>query len=214
MVGALKAISKYRLALAHEQEILANQYKDQAAAAIAESKRFKAQADELSIKLTKATDKANKLQAQIDKITVLPTPTVPPATTKLTLDELKKLGLSLVLKPSTSVAPSVAGITAEDATKVWFWGQEALRVPGLELKLDKTTELVGVLNKNITLANQVADTRNKEAEAAILSSNDHQKEAEAVRIALSDTKKALSAERKTKWLYAIGALGLGYAVRR
>ena len=210
----LKVYSRYKLELAHQQEVLASGFKAQAEAALAEADKHKKIAEDLTIKLNKATEKATKLQAQIDKITTLPSPTAVPPTTKDTLADLKKMGLELVIKPSMTVAPSVAGITAQDANKAWFWGQEALRVPGLELKLEKTTELVGVLNKNIGVANSVIEARTKEADAALKAADRGQKQADALDSALTDTKKAMAVDKKKLILYPLAAFGLGYLARR
>ena len=214
MAVGLRVYSRHKLELAHQQEILAVQFKSQAQEALAEADKHKKVAEDLTIKLNKATEKVAKLQAQIDKIVILPSPTEVPPTTKDTLADLQKMGLNLVIKPSLAVAPSVAGITSQDATKAWFWGQEALRVPGLELKLEKTTELVGVLNKNIGVSNSVIEARTKEADAALKSAERGQRQADALDAALSDTKKAMAADKKKLILYPLAAFGLGYLARR
>ena len=214
MAVGYKVYGSYRLRLAHEQDIIAAQFRTQADVAKSEVDRYKKDAELLTAKLAKASDKAAKLQAQIDKIIIPPSPTEVPPTTKQTLAELNNMGLALVLKPSVMVTPSVAGITAQDANRVWFWGKEALRVPGLELKLEKTTDLVSVLNKNVDTANQVIDLRTKEADAALKAADAHRQEADALRKAENDVKSALAAERKKKILYSVGAFGLGYLVTR
>lgn len=209
-----KVYGSYQLRLAHKNEQIANELRDQARVAMSQALGFKAQADDLAGKLAKSDAKVSKLQDEISKIKIPPRETVAPANVKLTLEELQAMGLSLVIKPSMTVAPSVAGITADDAAKVWFWGKDALRVPTLELALGKETELAKQLDKSRGVAEKIADTRNKEAESALASSDLHSKEADSLRLAVEETKKALVAERRKKLLYTIGALGLGYVVAR
>ena len=209
-----KAYGYFQLKLAHKNEQVANELRDQAKVAIAQATAYKSQADDLAAKLVRSDTKAAKLQAELDKIKIPPKPTEAPATVKATLEELQKMGLSLVIKPSTQLAPSVAGITTEDAGRVWFWGKENERIAPLELKLAKTEELSVRFQKSLATCEKLADTRSKEADAAFNAANLSQKESVAIRSALEDTKKALSAERKQKWLVAIGALGLGYVAAR
>ena len=214
MVVGYKAYGYYQLKLAHKNEQVANELRDQAKAAITQATAFKAQADDLVTKLAKSNAKVAKLEAERAKIVIPEKPVIAPSTVKLTLEELQKMGLSLVIKPSTQLAPSVAGITGEDASKVWFWGKEAIRVPALESALSAETDLAGALDKSLGVATKLADTRTKEADAAFNAANLSQKEAVAIRSALDDTKKALVAEQRKKLLYSIGALGLGYVVAR
>jgi len=211
----LTVFSRYKLQLAHQNEVIADQLRGEAKAAKAEVEKFKATAMVLEGKLERANAKNSKLQAELDKIIVPPQPTQAPATTQSTLDELKNMGLKLVEKPSVRVAPCVVGLTQDDAVQVWFWGKDSLRVPFLEAKIEKSGEVIKGLEKAKGLAESLAEVKGKEAEAASRGAELHQKEADALRTVVKDTKSALNAEQKKKWLYTAGGVALTYlAVKR
>jgi len=219
LMGAIVAVSliaysSHKLKLAHQNEALADQYRQEATVARAEAEKFKTQAEDLTVKLAKANDRVNKLQTAVDKIVVPPKPSEVPPTVKETLDQLSSMGLQMVFKPSTMIAPSVAGITGQDASKVWLWGKEAMRVPSLEMKLEKTADLAKGLDKARGLAESIADSREKEAVAWHKAADLHQTEAGSLRVAVNNTKSALAAERKKKYLYSIGAFALGYVATK
>lgn len=214
MAIGLSVYSSYKLRLAHNLEAQADQFRAQATTLRAEADTYKAKADILQGKLVKAEAKVAKLKEQVDKIVVPPKPTEVPATTKDTLDQLSAMGLQMVFKPSVVIAPSVAGITSQDASKVWLWGKEAMRVPSLEMKLEKTTELVEGLDKAKGLAESLADMKGKESETWHKAADKHLEEADSLRVALKDTKSALAAQRKKTILVGLGALALGYVAKR
>ena len=204
--------SRLKQAQAHQEQ--AEKLKLIADLATKDAEKYKLQASRLQDALTKANTKLTKLQAAVDKVVVPPAPTQVPAV-KDALNDLQKMGLELVFKPSVSVKPSVAGITADDTQKVWLWGQQAARVPMLELKIEKQDDLIKGLDKAKTLAESLAETKTAEAGAYELAAEKRQQEALALQDALTDTQKALKAERKMKVYYAVGAAVLTrFAVRR
>ena len=214
MAVGLSVYSSYKLRMVHQLEAQADLFRAQALALRSEADGFKVKADILEGKLEKANTKVAKLQAEVDKIVVPPAPEEAPKTVKETLVELNNMGLVLVRKPSVLVAPCVIGLTADDTVKVWFWGKDALRVPSLELKLEKTTDLAKGLDKAKGLAESLAEMKGKESEAWHKAADKHLEEADALKVAVADTKSALAAQKKRTILVSVGAFALGYLVKR
>ena len=210
----LSVYSSYKLRMAHQLEAQADVFRAKAMTLRSEADGFKTKADILQGKLEKADAKVAKLQAEVDKIVVPPAPVEAPKTVKETLVELNNMGLILVRKPSVLVAPCVVGLTADDAVQVWFWGKDALRVPALELKLEKTTDLAKGLDKAKGLAESLAEMKGKESEAWHKAADKHLEEADALKVAVADSKSALAAQRKKTALYAVAAFGLGFVVNK
>ena len=204
--------TRYKLHLAHQEEQVADRYRAEATTLRAEKAKLEETAAKLQDKLNKADAKVGKLQADLDKIKIPPRPEAPPETTSQVLADLQQMGLSLVQKPSLQIKPAVAGITQEDAGKVWFWGKEALRVDALEVKLVRQGDLITGLYKAKDLAESLAEVRGKEADTAAKVADLHQKEADSLRVVVKDVKAAMSAEQKKKYLYAAGAAALTYVV--
>ena len=191
----------------------ANECRAFAEVATRDAEKYKSQANRLQDSLDKANAKLAKLQAALDAVVVPPAPTSVPAVQSAIVD-LGAMGLELIQKPSVTVAPSVAGITGEGVQKVWYWGQQASRVPQLELKVGLQGDMIKGLDKAKTIAESLAEARAKEAASWEDASTAHQKEALALRGSLTDTQKALKAERKLKVYYALGAAALTYAASR
>jgi hypothetical protein len=124
------------------------------------------------------------------------------------------MGLELVVKPSTTISPSLVGITDSDGKTIWGWGKENLRVPFLEQKIEAQGSLIAGLGKAKDLAEKLADSRTKQADAFEKSADLHQKEADNLRVVVDDTQKALKAEKKKRILYTIGAAAGGYFLHR
>lgn len=192
----------------------ADKFRAEADSARADAEKLRVQSATTQVALDKANAKLVKLQAAVDKIKIPPAPVEPPASTGATLVELRAMGLELVLKPSTQLAPAVAGFTGQDVTAVWFWGKQAMRIPSLEAKVDKQTDLIAGLNKAKSLSDTMAELRTAEADGWHKAADKKADEALALRVAVTDTQKALKAERKMKYLYAFGASVLTYAVTR
>lgn len=212
--GSLALRSRYLLNQATEKEREADRLNKEGIALKAEAATIKAQADRIAGDLAKANAKVEKLQAIVDKIVVPPKPTSLPASTTQTLAELRQMGLDLPSKPSLALAPSVAGFTVDDAGKVWYWGKEALRVPPLELKLEKTVDLVNGLEKAKSLAESLAESRTQQAEASFKAAEKFENEARVQREVSANLKKALSTEKKKKILYGVGGVVLGAVIAK
>lgn len=214
LAAGLTLTARYYMHEATKKEQLANQLRDQAAAAKQDALAKAALAADLQTKLDKANGKVSKLQAELDKIKVPPKPGPAPEDKKQLIADLQGLGLELVVKPSTMIAPALVGITERDGKTVWTWGKESLRVPFLEQKIDAQQNLVTGLTKAKDIAEKLADSRSKQADASDKAATAYQKEADNIRIALDDTKKAMKAERKKKLLYLAGGALAGYATSR
>lgn len=210
----LKVYTTLRLKQAQEKLQQADQFRAEGEKLRADAEKLRAQSLLTQAALDKANAKLEKLQAAVDKIKVPDAPTSLPATTGATLADLRSMGLELVIKPSTQLAPAVAGITNDDAGKVWFWGKQTLRIAPLELKIEKQVLLVDGLTRAKTLAESLAEQRTKEADVWHGAADKKEQEALAVRAALTDTQSALKAERRKKILYAVGSAALTYAVTR
>lgn len=210
----LKVYTSSKLSEANEKIRIAEQYRAEGMAIRKEAEAIRHESLKIASDLNKANAKLARLQSIVDGIKIPPKPTELPATTAQTLAELRGMGLELPDKPSLRVAPSVAGFTADDAGKVWYWGKEAIRVPALELKIEKQGDLVKGLEKAKTLAELLVESRTQEADKWHEAADKHIQEAGAIKSALTDTQKALKAERKKKILYAVGASALTYAVSR
>lgn len=210
----LKVYSSHMLKEASELKLQVEFLKGQESKARADAEALKIKADKLADSYAKANTKIERLQAALDKIKVPDGPTEYPASVGATLEDLRKMGLVLVIKPSLTVKPSVAGFTAEDAGIVWYWGKQSIRVPFLEQKLEATNDLVAGLGKAKTICESLVDTKTKEADAWMVAADTAKKEVTVIEQALGNTEKALKAERKKKILYGIGAGVLTYAVTR
>lgn len=214
VTAGLAVYSRHQLKQASQKEQEADRLRLEAQAAWKEAFRLKDYADSLKVALDKADAKLTKLQAAVDKIQVPPAPGPAPEQKQQLISDLKSMGLELVVKPSTMIAPSLVGITEGDGKTVWTWGQNSLRIPFFEQKIKAQTELINGLNKSKDLAEQLADSRAKQADAFEQSADLHRREADNLRIVVTDTKKALSAEKKKRLLYSVGALASGYFVHK
>lgn len=214
VAGALTLRSRYLLGQASQHELEANRQREEAQQAWKEAFRLKEYADTLKVQLDKADAKLAKLQTAVDKIQVPPKPGPAPEQKQQLISELKGMGLELVVKPSTTISPSLAGITEGDGKTIWGWGKENLRVPFLEQKIEAQGNLITGLGKAKDLAEKLADSRSKQANAFEKSADLHQKEADSLRAVVVDTKKALATEKKKRILYSVGAAALGYAAAK
>lgn len=214
VAGALTLRSRYLLGQASQHELEASRQREEAQQAWEEAFRLKEYADTLKVQLDKADAKLAKLQTAVDKIQVPPKPGPAPEQKQQLISELKGMGLELVVKPSTTISPSLAGITEGDGKTIWGWGKENLRVPFLEQKIEAQGSLITGLGKAKDLAEKLADSRSKQADAFEKSANLHQKEADSLRVVVVDTKKALATEKKKRILYSVGAAALGYALAK
>ena len=124
------------------------------------------------------------------------------------------MGLELVIKPSTTITPSLVGITERDGKTIWGWGKENLRVPFLEQKIEAQGNLIAGLDKAKGLAEKLAETRGKEADSALQAADKFQKDADLQREIAADLKKAYSAEKKKRILYTAGAFVGGYFIHK
>lgn len=211
--ACLKVYTAIRVRSANQHEEEASKLRGERDAARAEASKYNQEAAALKEKLTRANAKVDKLQAALDKIKI-PPPATPPESPAQTVMDLKSMGLTLVLKPSVMVSPSVAGITKEDASLIWTWGNEARRIPYYEAKIQKYDELVVGLNKAKALSENLAEAKTREADAWHEASDKQVREAEALRAVSNDLKAALRAERRRKYLYAAGAVIGGYAIAK
>lgn len=214
VAGGLTLRSRYLLKQASIHEAEADRLRVEAQASWKEAYRLKEYADTLKVQLDKADTKLAKLQTAVDKIQIPPKPGPAPEQKQQLLADLKGMGLELVTRPSAMVAPSIAGITEADGKAIWGWGKENLRVPALEQKIEAQSNLITGLNKSKDLAEKLADSRTKQADAFQQSAELHQKEADSLRVVVSDTRKALATERKKRILYSVGAAALTYAVAK
>ena len=214
LAAGLTLTARYYMHEATKKEQLANQLRDQAAAAKRDALAKAALAADLQTKLDKANGKVSKLQAELDKIKVPPHPGPAPEQKQQLISDLKGMGLELVIKPSTTIAPALAGITESDGKTIWGWGKENLRVPFLEQKIVAQQNLVVGLTKAKDLAETLADSRGKQADAAMKAADKFQKDADLQREIAVDLKKAYSAEKKKRLLYTAGAFVGGYYIHK
>ena len=214
LAAGLTLTARYYMHEATKKEQLANQLRDQAAAAKQDALAKAALAADLQTKLDKANGKVSKLQAELDKIKVPPHPGPAPEQKQQLIADLRGMGLELVVKPSTTIAPSLVGITERDGKSIWGWGQENLRVPFLEQKIEALTDYSGQVVKAKDLAEKLADTRSKQADAAMQAADKFEKDADLQREIAADMKKAYSAEKKKRLLYTIGAGVGGYFIHK
>ena len=191
----------------------AERYKQEQATALAERDRYRALASQKEEALQKANAKVEKLQVALAKIKI-PPPATPPESLGQTILDLRTMGMELVLKPSLMVAPSVAGITQNDAKLAWSWGNEARRIPYFESKIEKYGELTKALEKAKATAEGLADLKGKEADAAGVALDKANQRAEAEARAREQIQKAIKAERAKKYLYAVGGVAAGAAVTK
>lgn len=94
-----------------------------------------------------------------DTIIIPPTPK-PPQDTNVIVTDLKELGVEF--KPLTGTLFSTE---KDNLPKIWTWGKDSLRIPGLEAKvlntetaLGKSEELVLGLKKDISVSNDMIKT--------------------------------------------------------
>lgn len=210
--ASLAVYSRHKLNQAHEREVIADKLREDGQKALAEAKTLRDKADGLAAQLARADAKLEKLQAAVDKIKVPDKPGPAPEQKQQLIADLQAMGLELVVKPSTTIAPSLVGITERDGKTIWGWGKENLRVPFLEQKIVKQEDLIKGLDKAKTLAESLAEARSKQADASLKAAESFQGEATNIRVALDDTKKALAAEKHKRRLYAIGAAAGGYFI--
>ena len=211
---SLTLYTRRKIQQAHEQQILADQYRKEGIQLRGDVARLKSDGDSLQKELNKIKAENAKLQSIVDQIKVPPKPGPAPEQKAQLISDLKGMGLELVNKPSTTIAPSLVGITESDGKTIWGWGKENLRVPFLEQKIEAQQNLVVSLSTAKGIAEKLADTREKQADTAMKAADAHQKEADSLRVVVKDTNKALSAERKKKALYAVGAFAAGYATSK
>lgn len=204
--------SRYLLNQATQHEVEAERLRGEADGAFKEAIRLKEFADKLSVDLQKANAKLEKLQTAVDKIQVPPKPGPAPEQKQQLIADLQAMGLELVVKPSTTIAPSLVGITERDGKAIWGWGKENLRVPFLEQKVEAQGNLIAGLEKTKTLAEKLAEARTKEADLAFKSADLHKQEANNLRVVVDAGKKALANEKRKRILYGVGAVATGYVV--
>jgi hypothetical protein len=210
MNGALALVSRYQLNNATKTKQEAERLRVLGTEAWKESFKLKEYADKVTLDLKKANAKIDKLQAAVDKINVPPKPGPAPESSKQLVSDLQGMGLELVVKPSTTITPSLVGITIGDGKMIWGWGKENLRVPALEQKIEGYANLVAGLQKAKTLAETLADARAKEADSALKAADSFKHEADLQKEVAVKVRKALAAEQKRKILYGIGGLAAGY----
>ena len=206
--------SRYHIHEATKKDQIANQLRNEGLALKQQVATLHSQAADLQTKLDKANGKVSKLQAELDKIKVPPQPGPAPEQKQQLISDLKGMGLELVVKPSTTIAPSLVGITEGDGKTIWGWGKQNLRVPFLEQKIEAQGNLIVGLDKAKGLAEKLAETRGKEADSALQAADKFQKDADLQREIASDLKKAYSAEKKKRILYTAGAFVGGYFIHR
>jgi hypothetical protein len=214
LAAGLTLTARYYMHEATKKEQIANQLRDQATAAKQDALAKAALAADLQTKLDKANGKVTKLQAELDKIKIPPQPGPAPEQKQQLIADLKGMGLELVVKPSTTIAPSLAGITESDGKTIWGWGKENLRVPFLEQKIEAQGNLISGLDKAKGLAEKLAETRGKEADSALQAADKFQKDADLQREIAADLKKAYSAEKKKRILYSVGAAIGGFYLHK
>lgn len=135
-----------------------------------------------------------------------PTPN-PPADNKVIVEDLSKAGVVFVQVP----ASPTNYITGEvSLPKIWTWNKDALRVPGLELKLtttqtalNKSGELVTNLNKTIDLSNKVIIAGDQREQQRI-------QQVDLLNKQVKITTDQVKAEKVNGWLKAGIALAVGY----
>ena len=214
VAAGLTLTARYYMHEAAKKDQIANQLRAEALTAMQDAAAKGALASDLQIKYDKANARAAKLQAEVDKIKVPPKPGPPPEQKQQLISDLRGMGLELVVKPSTTIAPSLVGITDGDGKTIWGWGKENLRVPFLEQKIDALTAYSSQVVKAKDLAEKVADARTKQADAATLAADKFQKDADLQREIAADVKKAYSAEKKKRLLYTAGAFVGGYFIHK
>ena len=212
MAGSLTLYSRHMLSAATAKEKRANELHGQYELLQKEAADLKKIGDGLAADLKKSDVKVAKLQAIVDKIKVPEKPGPAPESKKQLVADLQGMGLELVVKPSTTIAPSLVGITESDGKAIWGWGKENLRVPFLEQKIGALTDYSAGLEKAKGVAENLADLRTKEADVALKSADKANQEAIVMREVAADVKKALAAEKKKRILYTVGAAAGGYFV--
>lgn len=211
---SLRVYKAVVLKKASEAMELANKYRDEAVELRRQAEALRGLSAKAQSDLDKANKKISKLQTQLNGIVVPPKPDALPATVAETMSDLRKMGLELPAPPSLRTSNSISGFTVDDAGKVWYWGKEAIRVPSLELKIEKLTEITKALEKGKDSAEELANFRTREADKWHEVADKKEEEAVALRDTVKETQKALKAEQKRKYLYAIGAGVLGYVVAK
>ena len=214
VAAGLTLTARYYRNDAAKKDQIANQLRAEGAAARQDAAAKKALADDLQAKLDRSNAKVSKLQAEVDKIKVPPKPGPAPEQKQQLIADLRGMGLELVVKPSTTIAPSLVGITERDGKSIWGWGKENLRVPFLEQKIEALTAYSGQVVKAKDLAEKLADTRSKQADAAMQAADKFEKDADLQREIAADMKKAYSAEKKKRILYTAGAFVGGYFIHK
>jgi len=214
VAAGLTLTARYYMHEAAKKDQIANQLRAEALTAKQDAAAKGALAADLQTKYDKANAKAAKLQAEVDKIKIPPKPGPAPEQKKQLISDLQGMGLELVVKPSTTISPSLVGIMDSDGKTIWSWGKENLRVPFLEQKIEAQTTLIVGLDKAKGIAEKVADMRTKQADAATLAADKFQKDADLQREIAADLKKAYSAEKKKRILYTAGAFVGGYFIHK
>lgn len=214
MSAALAVTARYYKHEADANGQLAMQLRAEGTVAMDDARAKLAMAADLQAKFDRANSKVAKLQAELEKIKVPDKPGPAPEEKKRLVSDLQAMGLELVVKPSTTISPSLVGITLGDGKTIWGWGMENLRVPALEDKITALTLYSSQVIKARDLAEKVASARTQQADAAMLSADRFQGEADVQRDIANNLKKAYLVERKKRLLYTGGALLGGYLIHK
>jgi hypothetical protein len=174
----------------------------QAQEARKEALTYKDQAKELREALAASVVNSDKLKKELDKIKVPPPPVNPPQYINEIVDDCVKWGLNPLVGASNTIGRSAFGIRRDETQILWQWGAQAQRVPALEFKIQKYSEVVASLGNDRDLAVKLADTKTLEATKWEQTADLHQEEADKLREATVKMQKQLNAASRRKWIYA------------
>jgi peptidoglycan hydrolase CwlO-like protein len=187
----------------------ANRLRGEAQEARRDAAETRSRASELQAALDASLVNSAKIKKELDKIKVPPPPENPPTYVADIVTDLTKWGLTPLVGASNTVGRSAFGIKKDETQILWKWGYDAQRVQPLEFKLQKTNELVTSITNDRDLAVKLSETKTLESDAWMRAADKHRDEADKIREEVTKVQKAMSAERKKKYVYAGAALVLG-----
>lgn len=164
---------------------------------------------EASQELDKSREEVKKWQS---KVANAPRP-APPKPTPQSAPDLEGALVALGIKQGVRVAlnsENPSQFSFDDAQRTYEWGQQFLRVPALEKRLDSLEGLTAEQEKALTLSN---DSLNIQTDL----NNNLNTQLSLSKEQAGSLQKAVVAEKKkgnvTKWLYAAGGLAAGWLAR-